>query len=164
MIIFLNLLIVSRLRHSSRLAQPRITAVDRLWSHEPKQMHELLQCIFPYNSNFSPKFEFDSAHVKYGVWSLRSSFLDYNYITFFFLVVLLQQFVLFQKQFICTNAGILQKCGGFPGVDRGFFTNPFTTSPGQESPNHFKNGEKCRARLVAHINTALWLTRKEVIL
>ena len=48
-----------RLSHSSRLAKPEITAVDRFWfrrwsSHEPNQLHKLIECIS--NVFWSPEY------------------------------------------------------------------------------------------------------------
>ena len=48
--------------------------------------------------------------------------------TFFFLVIMLQQFFLLEKQFISMDARILQKCGGFLGVHGGFFPKTLTSS------------------------------------
>ena len=68
---------LDRLNRSSRLAQPGITAVDRLWfkrrsSHEPNQIHKLIWCIF--NVFWRPEYaQKNKLYVSASKWRVRSS-------------------------------------------------------------------------------------------
>ena len=62
--------------------------------------------------------------------------------TFLFPVVVLLQFVLFQKQVISTSTGMFQKYRGLFGVYHSFFTEPFISSSSQESAHNFYKEEK----------------------
>ena len=66
-------------------------------------------------------------------------------------MVVLLQFVLFQKQVISTSTGMFQKYRGLFGVDHSFFTEPFISSSSQESAHNFyKRREKEIVELLNH--------------
>ena len=69
--------------HSSHLAQPGITAVDQLWfkhrsSHEPNQLHKLIQCIFNvfWRPEYAQKYKLCVNASKWRVLLVREDWAD----------------------------------------------------------------------------------------